>query len=51
MEKNYSYVSPELDLVEADSYVSCMVCSGGTTGGNKEDQETPPGGGGTETPW
>lgn len=29
MEKNYSYVSPELDLVEADSYVSCMVCSGG----------------------
>ncbi len=38
MEKNYSYVSPELDLVEADSYVSCMVCSGG----NKEEQEKDP---------
>lgn len=33
MEKNYSYVSPELDLVEVDSYVCCMGESGGSGDG------------------
>lgn len=37
MEKNCSYVSPELDLVEVDSYVCCMGDS------TKDDQDKDPG--------
>ena len=42
MEKNCSYVSPELDLVEVDSYVCCMGDSpkpgGGTDIGDGDDR-------------
>ena len=52
MEKNYSYVSPELDLVEVDSYVCCMGDSpkpgGGTDIGDGEDR---PGGGDGGDDW
>lgn len=47
MEKNYSYVSPELDLVEVDSYVCCMGDSPKPGGGTDiDDGDDRPGSGG-----
>ena len=34
MEKNYSYVSPELDLVEVDSSMCCAEGTGGKGDGS-----------------
>ena len=47
MEKNNSYVSPELDLVEADSSVCCMGDSPKPGGGTDPDEgDERPGGDG-----
>lgn len=43
MEKNYSYVSPDLDWVKVDS---SMCCADPSKGG--KDQETGPGGDGED---
>ena len=42
MEKNYSYVSPDLDWVEVDSSMCCVVDSGdggGSSSGSDGDGE------------
>lgn len=49
MEKNYSYVSPDLDWVEVDSSVCCMGDSPKPGGGTDVDEgEERPGGGGDD---
>lgn len=48
MEKNYSYISPDLDWVEVDSSMCCAVGTGGNTGSGEGTGTIGPGGDGDD---